>query len=144
MKQLSVSSDITKTSYFQLLPLTWTTLNDQLFIFLSSFTEQYMKCRAYRGKRTYTDRPLNYDAVDRGKWDWPTWPVGLKITSLQHLKLPSVLAALPTIHFTLKQHIAATHFVYLHTWQASLCHFLSVSPSVAHNLRDTSSTDNNA
>ncbi len=139
-----VSSDIIKTSYFQLLPLIWITLNDQVFIFLSSFSEQYIKYRAYRGKRTYTDRPLNYDGVDRGQWDWPTWPVGLEITSLQQLKWPSVLAALPTIHFTVKQHMAATHLVYLLTSQASLCHVLSVSPSVAHNLRDTSSTDNGA
>lgn len=144
MKQLFVSSDITKPFFFKLLPLTWSTLNDTIFIILSSFTEQYMKYRAYRGKRTYTDRPLNYDGVDRGQWDWPTWPAGLKTTSHQQLKLPSVLAALPTIHFTLKQHIAATHVVYLPTSQASLCHFLSVSPLVAHNLCDTSSTDNGA
>lgn len=73
---------------------------------------------------TQTHRALNYDGADRGQWDWPTLPVGLKITSHQQLKLASVLAAFPTIHFTLKQHIAATHSVNLHTSQASLCRFL--------------------
>lgn len=32
---------------------------------------------------TQTHRALNYDGVDRGQWDWPTLPVGLKITSHQ-------------------------------------------------------------
>lgn len=79
--------------------------------------------------RTHTDTTLNYDSVDRGQRDWPTWPVGLKITSHQWLKLASVLAALPTIHFTLNQHIAAPHSFYLHTSQASLSFPLCLSVS---------------